>query len=80
MNENSIKSSKFNTKSQKICWKIPNTRKTFQVKILRKKFGNYALYKITFKTVNLIISRPLSKNFNLKQNLTCRNYGISVAN
>ena len=41
--------------------------------------GNFKNYKNMVKTVGSIISHTNSKNFNLKQHLTCKNYGIYVA-
>ena len=38
--------------------------------------GNFKNYKNMVKTVGSIISHSSSKKFNLKQHLTCKNYGI----
>ena len=41
--------------------------------------GNFKNYKNMVKTVDYITSHSNSKKFNLKQHLTCKNYGIYVA-
>ena len=40
---------------------------------------NFKNYKNMVKTVGSIISHSTSKKFNLRQHLTCKNYGIYVA-
>ena len=42
------------------------------------KCGNFKSYKNMVKTVGSIISHSNIKKFNLKQHLTCKNYGIYV--
>ena len=41
--------------------------------------GNFKNYKNMVKTVGSLISHLNSKKFNLKQQLTCKNYGIYIA-
>ena len=41
--------------------------------------GNFKNYKNMVKTADSIISDSNNKKFNLKQHLTCKNYGIYVA-
>ena len=68
------------TNCKKLCQILPNTDNPGSNPCGKCALcGIFKNYKNMFKTVSSIILHSNSKKFNLKQHLTCKNYGIYVA-